>query len=164
MDKSSRGLRYFVDIRKGEAEPAALFFSFWFLVIVVFQALRSLKKALFVEYLGPDVELYAKLANIGVAILAVVVFTALYNRFGSRRLIPALCGLFIVALLGFASALALLIWNIVALSRGLFSILGFAVPGLCMLAGLLALSAIGSARRASMARKSLHERGVRVGL
>ena len=42
MDKSSRGLRYFVDIRKGEVEPAALFFSFWFLVIVVFQALRSL--------------------------------------------------------------------------------------------------------------------------
>ena len=106
MDKSSRGLRSFVDIRKGEVEPAFLFFSFWFLVIVVFQALRSLKKGLFVEHLGPDIELYAKLANIGVAMLAVVVFTALYNRFGSRRLIPALCGLFVVALLGFASALA----------------------------------------------------------
>jgi ATP:ADP antiporter, AAA family len=37
--------------------------------------------------------------------LAVVVFTALYNRFGSRRLIPALCGIFVVALLGFAAAL-----------------------------------------------------------
>jgi AAA family ATP:ADP antiporter len=106
VDKSSRGLRYFVDIRKGEVEPAALFFSFWFFVIVVFQMLRPLKKGLFVEHLGADVELYAKLANIGVAILAVVVFTALYNRFGSRRLIPALCGFFVVALLGFAGALA----------------------------------------------------------
>jgi AAA family ATP:ADP antiporter len=50
-------------------------------------------------------ELYAKLANIGVAMLAVVVFTALYNRYGSRRLIPTLCGTFVVALLGFAGAL-----------------------------------------------------------
>jgi AAA family ATP:ADP antiporter len=34
-----------------------------------------------------------------------VVFTALYNRFGSRRLIPTLCGIFVVALLLFAGAL-----------------------------------------------------------
>jgi AAA family ATP:ADP antiporter len=106
VDKSARGLHFFVDIRKGEVEPAALFFSFWFFVIVVFQMLRPLKKGLFVEHLGADAELYAKLANIGVAILAVVVFTALYNRFGSRRLIPAICGFFVVALLGFAGALA----------------------------------------------------------
>jgi AAA family ATP:ADP antiporter len=105
VDKSSRGLRNFVDIRKAEVEPAALFFSFWFFVIVVFQMLRPLKKGLFVEHLGADVELYAKLSNIGVAILAVVVFTALYNRFGSRRLIPALCGIFVVALFGFAALL-----------------------------------------------------------
>lgn len=107
MDNSRpRGIRSFIDIRKGEAEPAALFFLFWYFAIVVFQALRPLKKGLFVEHLGADVELYAKLANIGVAILAVVAFTALYNRYGSRRLIPALCGFFVVALLAFASALA----------------------------------------------------------
>ena len=40
------------------------------------------------------------------AILAVVVFTALYNRFGSRRLIPTLCAGFMVALLAFAGALS----------------------------------------------------------
>lgn len=102
---AARGLRSFVDVRKREVEPAILFFLFWFLVIVVFQALRPLKKGLFVEHLGADIELYAKLANIGVAILAVVLFTALYNRFGSRRLIPILCAIFIVALLGFASLL-----------------------------------------------------------
>ena len=106
MDKDRKGLRSFVDIRKGELEPALLFFLFWFFVIVVFQALRPLKKGLFVEHLGAQVELYAKLANIGVAMLAVVVFTALYNRFGSRRLIPTLCGIFGVALLIFASVLS----------------------------------------------------------
>ena len=69
MDNSRpRGIRSFIDIRKGEAEPAALFFLFWYFAIVVFQALRPLKKGLFVEHLGADVELYAKLANIGVAI------------------------------------------------------------------------------------------------
>jgi ATP:ADP antiporter, AAA family len=103
--EKKKGVRSFVDIRKGEFEPALLFFFFWFFVIVVFQALRPLKKGLFVDHLGADVELYAKLSNIGVAMLAVVVFTALYNRFGSRRLIPTLCGIFVVALLGFAGAL-----------------------------------------------------------
>ena len=102
MENERKGVRAFVDIRKGEFAPALLFFLFWFLVIVVFQALRPLKKGLFVEHLGAHVELYAKLSNIGVAMLAVLVFTALYNRFGSRRLIPTLCGIFVVALLGFA--------------------------------------------------------------
>lgn len=106
MEKGGKGVRSFVDIRKGEFEPALLFFLFWFLVIVVFQALRPLKKGLFVEHLGAHMELYAKLANIGVAMLAVVVFTALYNRFGSRRLIPTLCGIFAVALLVFAGVLS----------------------------------------------------------
>jgi AAA family ATP:ADP antiporter len=106
VQKEGKGLRSFVDIRKGEFEPALLFFLFWFFVIVVFQALRPLKKGLFVEHLGAHTELYAKLANIGVAMLAVVVFTALYNRFGSRRLIPTLCAIFAVALLVFAGVLS----------------------------------------------------------
>ncbi len=98
--------RRFVDIRKNELEPALLLFWFWFLVILVFQVLRPLKKGLFVENLGADVELYAKLSNIVVALLAVVVFTALYNRLGSRRLVTALCGFFIAAMLLFAILLA----------------------------------------------------------
>ena len=67
--------RRFVDIRKNEREPAFLFFCFWFLVILVFQVLRPLKKGLFLEHLGAYLELYAKLSNILVALLAVVVFT-----------------------------------------------------------------------------------------
>src|SRR5688572_22726460 len=105
MDVGTRVMRLFVDVKKREVEPAFLFFLFWFFVIVVFQALRSLKRGLFVEHLGAEIELYAKLTNIGVAILAVVLFSWLYNRFGSRVLIPALCTIFIAALLGFATVL-----------------------------------------------------------
>ncbi|MCP5116376.1 MAG: hypothetical protein GY953_36565, partial [bacterium] len=67
--------------------------------------LKPLKKGLFVDALGAYVELYAKLANIGVALVVVVVFTALYNLLGSRRMITVLCGFFILALLGFAAIL-----------------------------------------------------------
>ncbi len=98
-------LRLFVDVKKNEVEPAFLFFLFWFFAIIVFQVLRPLKAGMFVEHYGARVELYAKLGNIGVAILAVVVFTALYNKLGSRRLIPTLCGFFILALLGFSAIL-----------------------------------------------------------
>lgn len=105
MNPAGRVLRLFVDIKKREVEPALLFFFFWFFVIVAFQVLKPLKKGYFVEALGADIELYAKLANIGVAILAVILFTALYNRLGSRRLITTLVGLFVAALLGFAAIL-----------------------------------------------------------
>ena len=102
-------LRLFVDIRKREVEPAVLFFLFWFLVIVVFWVLKPLKTGMFIDPLGDrgaELELYAKLGNIGVAIVAVAVFSWLYNRFGSRYLIPALCVLFIAALLWFAVTLS----------------------------------------------------------
>ena len=98
-------LRIFVDIRKREVEPAILFFLFWFLVIVTFQVLKPLKKGYFVDALGADIELYAKLANIGVAFLAVILFTALYNKLGSRKLITTLVAIFVVALAGFAAVL-----------------------------------------------------------
>lgn len=105
MNPASRVVRMFVDIRKREIEPALLFFFFWFLVIVVFQVLKPLKKGYFVDALGADIELYAKLANIGVAVLIVILFTALYNRLGSRKLIATLVGVFVLALLGFAAVL-----------------------------------------------------------
>lgn len=105
MNPAGRLMRLFVDVKRREVEPALLFFLFWFLVIVAFQVLKPLKKGYFVDALGADVELYAKLANIGVAILAVVLFTALYNRLGSRKLIATLVATFVAALLGFAAVL-----------------------------------------------------------
>ncbi len=103
-----RILKWFVDVRKREVEPALLFFFFWFLVILVFWVLKPLKTGLFIDPLGDrgaELELYAKLGNIGVAILAVAVFSWLYNRLGSKRLIPALCAIFLVALVWFAITL-----------------------------------------------------------
>lgn len=108
-------IRNIFDVRKGEMPVAALLFSFFFLVIAVFQMLRPLKKGLFVEYYGAHVELYAKLGNIVVAALAVMVFTFLFNRVSRRRLIYLLSVFFICCFvwLSFAlsSAGALSIWG-----------------------------------------------------
>ncbi|HET6360520.1 MAG TPA: Npt1/Npt2 family nucleotide transporter [Gemmatimonadota bacterium] len=103
-----RILKRFVDVRKREVEPALLFFLFWFLVIVVFWVLRPMKVGLFIDPLGDrgaELELYAKLGNIGVAIVAVALFSWLYNRLGSKRLIPALCAIFLAGLVWFAITL-----------------------------------------------------------
>jgi ATP:ADP antiporter, AAA family len=101
-----RFVRHFVDVKRKEVGAVFLFSLMWFFVILVFQVLKPLKSGLFVENLGAKVELYAKLANIGVAVLAVIVFTYLYNRLGSRRLVVVLSVFFILALLGFSSILA----------------------------------------------------------
>jgi AAA family ATP:ADP antiporter len=98
-------IRKFIDIRKDEIAPTALFFTFWFIILLVFHVLKPLKKGLFVDALGATTELYAKLGNIGIALLVVVVFTALYNRLGSARMLGALCGIFILALAGFSAVL-----------------------------------------------------------
>jgi AAA family ATP:ADP antiporter len=98
--------RKFIDLRKGEVEPTVLFFTFWFTILVVFHILKPLKKGLFVDGLGATTELYAKLGNIAVALLVVVMFTALYNGLGSSRMLGVLCLTFILALLGFSLAFA----------------------------------------------------------
>lgn len=105
VNRLSRVVRQLVDVKRREVEPALLFFLFWFLVIVVFQMLKPLKTGYFVEHLGARVELYAKLANIGVAIVAVAVFSWLYDRLGSWRLILSLVTGFAAVLLGFAVVL-----------------------------------------------------------
>jgi ATP/ADP translocase len=44
ISPAGRFLRLFVDIKKREVEPAILFFFLWFLIMVVFQILKPLKK------------------------------------------------------------------------------------------------------------------------
>ncbi len=100
-----RFVHRFVDVKRNEVGAVLLFSLMWFLVILVFQVLKPLKSGLFIEHLGAKVELYAKLANIGVAVLAVIIYTFLYNRLGSRRLMAVLSGGFILALLCFSSVL-----------------------------------------------------------
>jgi hypothetical protein len=76
------------------------------------------------------------------------------------RVVPAI----LCAVLSFSSAFVIVGWSVFAMTRGLFTILGFAVPGLCMITGLLSLLAIGPAQRAAAARERLRLRGVSFGL
>ena len=108
-------LREVFDFKRDELPVVALLFTFFFLTIAVFQILRPLKKGLFLEYYGADVELYAKLANILLAGLAVTLFTYLYNRLSRERLLYVFCLFFIVSFLAVASGSASpgagLIWS-----------------------------------------------------
>lgn len=93
----NKSLRTLFDFRKGEVGTVLLLFLFFFLVIAVFQILKPLSKGLFVEHYGAQVELYAKLANIGAAALGVVCFSYLYNRVSRLNLIFLLCGFFVAS-------------------------------------------------------------------
>ena len=82
-----------MDIKPSEWPLALLMFSYFFLVITSFWILKPLKKGLFIEFydqggfhlLGidfsaPQAELLAKVLNMLVAFIAVVVFTALSRQ------------------------------------------------------------------------------------
>jgi AAA family ATP:ADP antiporter len=94
MTDTGRG---FFDFKRRELGVALLLFAFFFGVIAAFQILKPLKNGLFVAKYGADLELYAKLANIAVAALGVVVFTYLYNRLPRHRVIYVLAGFFAVS-------------------------------------------------------------------
>jgi AAA family ATP:ADP antiporter len=94
-------LRKIFDFRRGELRAGMLLFSFLFLTIGVFQILKPLKNGLFVEHYGAELELYAKLANIVVALAGVAVLSHLFRRVERQNLIAGI-GLF------FAMSFALL--------------------------------------------------------
>ncbi len=96
-------LRSVFDFDRRELPVVLLLFFFFFLVIAVFQILKPLKNGLFVDTYGADLELYAKLGNIGVAALAMVFFSWLYNHVRRDRLIYILCAFFV-------GSFALMIW------------------------------------------------------
>jgi AAA family ATP:ADP antiporter len=97
-------VREIFDLEKREIPVVVLLFSFFFLVIAVFQILKPLKNGLFIELLGADLELYAKLANIAVAAVGVVTFTYLYDRM-NRKLVYVLCLFFLLSFLLFTQIL-----------------------------------------------------------
>jgi AAA family ATP:ADP antiporter len=108
-------MRKIFDVRRQEAGAAVLLFLFFFLVIAVFQLLKPLKNGLFIENYGAELELYAKLANILMAVAGVTVFTYLYNRMQRQRLIYAFAAFFAAAFLIVAQALnspgAVTVWG-----------------------------------------------------
>lgn len=86
-------------LKKEEFSVSSLLFGFFFLIIATFQILKPLKNGLFVQTYGADVELYAKLLNILMAMAGVTVFTFLYNRFERGKMLYTLVGFFILAFL-----------------------------------------------------------------
>jgi len=93
--------------------------SWFFLVISIFWILKPLKKGLFIEFydaggltlLGwhlraAELELLAKILNMFVALVAVVVFTRLARRWRRERLTTVIAGFFGVAFAGYALVLS----------------------------------------------------------
>jgi AAA family ATP:ADP antiporter len=100
-EQSSNPLRAFLDVRRGEWPLALTMAGYFFLVIGTFWILKPLKKVVFNAFYEDTVdglhlgswhlaaeqaELIAKLGNMVVAALAVVVFSALSNRLRRQQL------------------------------------------------------------------------------
>ena len=97
------------NIRKEEVPLSILMFSYFFLVITTFWILKPLKKTLFITFYdqtgvdilawhmrGSQAELLAKILNMFVAFLAVIVFIWLATRDRRQMLTYILSGFFII--------------------------------------------------------------------
>lgn len=104
-----------MDIRREELPLALLMFGYFFLVITTFWILKPLKKGLFIEFydeqgfalLGttfsaPQAELLAKILNMVVAFIAVVVFSYLSRNLRRQQLTFVFAAFFIVCCLAFS--------------------------------------------------------------
>ncbi len=94
---SKNPFRALFDFSREELGVVLLMFSFFFLFILVFQMLRPLKKGMFLEAFGANMELYAKLLNIVLSAVGVVVFTYLVNHLKRHKTIYILGGFFAVS-------------------------------------------------------------------
>ena len=102
------------DVRRDELPLALLMFGYFFLVITSFWILKPLKKSLFIEFYhksgfdllawhmsAPQAELLAKVLNMLVAFLAVIVFTWLVRRFRRQQLTFIFTGFFVASYVAF---------------------------------------------------------------
>ena len=108
-------LQAFMDVRRGEWPLALSMFCYFFLVITSFWILKPLKKGLFIEFYdvggfnlagisftAAQAELLAKVLNMVVAFVAVVVFSWLSRRLRRQQLSFAFAGFFIACYVLFA--------------------------------------------------------------
>ncbi|UCC81071.1 MAG: MFS transporter [Candidatus Zixiibacteriota bacterium] len=108
-------LKAIMNIRKEELPLSLLMFSYFFLVITSFWILKPLKKSLFIAFYdqtgfdivtwhlkGSQAELIAKVLNMVVAFLAVVVFTWLARRFRRQQLSLIFSSFFIACYIFFS--------------------------------------------------------------
>lgn len=94
LSEAKRPFGAIFDLRKHEGPVALSLSVFFFVFIMVFQILRPLKKGLFVDTLGADTELHAKLLNIVISAAGVIAFTYLANKLQRQKLLYALCFFF----------------------------------------------------------------------
>jgi ATP:ADP antiporter, AAA family len=112
-------LRAVLDIRRQELPLALLMFLYFFLVITTFWILKPIKKAVFIQYYdqrmfeifgtalkASQAELVAKVLNMGVAFVAVIVFTWLTRRFARQQLTHIFSVFFGAGFIGYALLLA----------------------------------------------------------
>lgn len=101
-------------VERSELPFALLMFGYFFLVITSFWILKPLKKSLFIEHydqggfdllgwqmLASQAELLAKVLNMVVAFVAVVVFSWLANRFRRQQLTFIFTGFFLASYLAY---------------------------------------------------------------
>jgi len=116
--KSANPLRAVMDIRRSELPLALLMFGYFFLVITTFWILKPIKKTVFIGFYqggtfdwlgpawsGPQAELLAKVLNMVVAYLAVVVFSALAKNLRRQQLTFVFSAFFLAAYVAYAFAL-----------------------------------------------------------
>jgi AAA family ATP:ADP antiporter len=102
-------LQAVMDVKREELPLSLLMFLYFFLVITSFWILKPIKTALFIEFydqsgfdlfswhlLAAQAELLAKVLNMVVALVAVVVFSWLSKRLRRQQLTYVFCGFFIV--------------------------------------------------------------------
>ena len=126
--KKENPLKAVFDVGKGELPLALLMSSYFFLVITSFWILKPIKKALFIEFYeqdgfnllgwhmsGPQAELIAKVLNMGVAFVAVIVFTVLASRFRRQHLAFIFTAFFLVSYAAYSLAVGapgpLTVWS-----------------------------------------------------
>lgn len=108
-----------LDVRRGEWALAAKMFGYFFLVITTFWILKPIKKGVFIRYHretpldlfgvtfdAPQAELIAKVANMGVAFVAVVVFSAIAKRVQREKLTLVFCVFFAITLVLYALSIS----------------------------------------------------------
>ena len=104
-------LKGFLDVKRREVPFVVLMFLYFFLVITVFWILKPIKKALFIGFYkgtgetflglaGPEAEQLAKVGNMLVAFVAMIVFTLLSRRLHRQRLTFVFAGFSVAVLLG----------------------------------------------------------------
>ncbi len=125
---SNNPFRAVMDVRRSELPLAALMFSYFFLTITTFWILKPIKKTVFINFYGretfdfagltlsgPQAELIAKVMNMVVAYVAVVVFSALARTLRREQLTYAFSAFFLAAFAYYRFVLAgageLTVWS-----------------------------------------------------